>query len=250
MNRWQKSNIIGSNTASSLRSPRTAVLHSAPRTPVFPFSALGLLVLSLLMTVVPEADASKNLYRYVNDDGRTIIVDRVTEDASEHGYTILRADGRVVEVVPSRNEQRDALISARDQRLLEEQERRQEQHDLSLLRNYSSIADLKAAKNRALRALQVRIDILNSNRMNTKRQLEREQARAAAIMRRKGEVGDDVEKSLGALREELIVAATSIERRQAEKDALAARYDADVERLKYLRESLAVRGNADQLSAR
>ena len=60
----------------------------------------ALLVAGLILGFTGTANASQQLYRYVNDRGETVIATSVPREiAAKRGYEILNQRGRVLEVV-------------------------------------------------------------------------------------------------------------------------------------------------------
>jgi hypothetical protein len=126
---------------------------------------------------------SQNLYRYTNSEGTTVVDYQVPAEYVANGYEVLDKKGTVIQVVP--RELTEAEREVRDaQQLLEDQARAEEQRlrewDESLLLRYSTVADIEAARERALRDLRIRVNILKSNKRSLRQQVENYQAQAAA----------------------------------------------------------------------
>ena len=123
-------------------------------------------VFTLTLLLAPLTVAA-NLYRYTNADGVTVVDYQVPAQFVGRGYEILNRDGVVVRVVPreltdeekkvlNAQQELEAAASAEEQRLRE--------WDESLLLRYSTVADIEAAKERALRELRIRMSILKGNK--------------------------------------------------------------------------------------
>ena len=91
--------------------------------------------------VVYSADSYAELYKYMNEDGVTVLDSHVPARYVKNGYTILSLDGRVLEIVP--RALTDEEIRVRDRRLTEDRQserlaREQKIADQNLLRIYST----------------------------------------------------------------------------------------------------------------
>jgi len=135
----------------------------------------ALFAMALLVAPVASMAQAGSLYRYTNADGVTVVDYQVPSNYVGKGYEILNSDGMVIQVVPReltaeekkvRNAQQEieAAASAEQQRLRD--------WDESLLLRYSTVADVEAARERALRDLRIRLSILKGNKRSLKQQAE------------------------------------------------------------------------------
>lgn len=200
-------------------------------------------LLGIALLVVPGAEA-RNLYRYTNDQGTTVVGYQVPPEYVARGYEVLNEQGVVVQVVPrelSAEEQQEHDA----QRLLEEQARAEEQRlrewDESLLLRYSTVADIEDARERALRDLRIRVNILKSNKRSLGQQVENYQAQAAEIERSGREVDIERLRAIEDLQGEIATTERSIADRQREIEEVSASYQADIERFQMLLEVVELR---------
>ena len=124
---------------------------------------IALFVAMLLVSVSTQAD---NLYRYKNDVGGTVVDWRVPPEFAGRGYEVLNAQGQVVEVVPrqlSSGELQNKDLVKRLQQEATVERARLAKWDKFLLLRYSTVEDIDAARDRALRDLKIRLSILASN---------------------------------------------------------------------------------------
>lgn len=188
--------------------------------------------------------AQDELYRYRNAEGNVVVDYQVPVEYVGNGYEVLNEEGIVLRVVP--RELTPAEREAADaQRKLEEAARAEEQRlrqwDESLMMRYSTVADIEAARERALSDLRIRVSILKGNRRSLKQKVENYQAQAADIERAGGEV--DVAR-LGAiedLQREIGATDRAIADRQREIEDVAANYQADIDRFEQLLEVVELR---------
>jgi hypothetical protein len=179
-----------------------------------------------------NAIAAQQTYRYIDDKGTVVLDDHVPPEYVKNGYTVLSPDGRVVREVPpvptgeEGRRQREAAAEAERLRAWDE----------SLLRRYSSVADIEAARDRAVRDYNMRISILKSNLLSIKGQIERELARAADIERRGGQVPASLSDTIAALRQEVEETESTLRLREQEVAAVEARYQRDIDRFRELKD--------------
>jgi len=119
------------------------------------------------------------LYRYHNDAGVTVVDWAIPAAYVSSGYEVLNESGQVVRVVPPAKTdtelERDAA-AARAQEAEAAAQAAQLKRDTFLLRRYSTVQDIEAARDRSLRELDIRIAILNSQRETLFQQLASHQA--------------------------------------------------------------------------
>jgi len=197
---------------------------------------------------------SQNLYRYTNSEGTTVVDYQVPAEYVANGYEVLDKKGTVIQVVP--RELTEAEREVRDaQQLLEDQARAEEQRlrewDESLLLRYSTVADIEAARERALRDLRIRVNILKSNKRSLRQQVENYQAQAADIERRGQQVDAERLRAIEDLQDEIAITDRAIVDRQQEIEKVSQAYQQDIERFEMLldvvelRRSLAAQGRDD-----
>ncbi len=181
---------------------------------------------------------ARDYYRYRNADGAMVISDVLTAEALDAGYAVTDAVGRVKERVPPRPT--EAELAERKRQREEEKRRqleakRQAEYDEQLLRRYSRPEELEDARERAFEQIQVRIDILVSNRQTVIAAIEKSQQEAADAVRAKGEAPQDLLTNIELLRAELMETQRQLSFRQAELKARSEEFDRDRARLEYLR---------------
>lgn len=165
--------------------------------------AIGLVVAGLSLGV--QAD----LYRYTDERGVTVLDSRVPPEAIGRGYEVLDPQGRVKEVIPPAP-------------TLEELEARREAErravaDATLLRLYSSVADLDRAHARQIEQIDNQILTAQGNLQQLAKQRENLQQRAAAQERAGRAVDARILQELNELDSEQRRLNRLIERSQREK---------------------------------
>ena len=199
---------------------------------------------AVILLTVPLAGHSRDLYRYINERGITVIDDRIPLEYATRGYEVLNEEGIVSEVVPrvlteeelaqrDVKELLDAAVSA-------EQERLRKWDELLLLR-YSTIEDIEAARERSLRDLRIRVNILKSNTRSLKQQVENYQASAADVERSGGTVDVQRLATIEGLQSDIGVTERSIVDRLAEIERVKEEFQLDIERFGLLLELVELR---------
>lgn len=184
------------------------------------------------------AAAEELFYRYENAEGVTVIDDHVPPRFAHKGYAVLSKTGRVIEVVPralTEAERSDANNPVVQERLRAEAAEKQRRYDTILLARYSNVVDIEAARDRKLREIEVRINLLSGNIRGLKQQLESRQQVAADLERSGRAVPEEYPRSIEALRAEIAEAQTQISRYEVERTATEMRFEMDIERFRELR---------------
>ncbi len=188
--------------------------------------------------------AADYLYRYVNDDGVTVINYNIPPEYVHKGYEILNRDGTVHKVVPktlSDEELADESSEAYQQKVAAEEAERLRKWDESLLLRYSSIEDIEAARDRAVSELRIRISILRSNIRSLKSQVESNQVRAADIERRGGQAPVELVAAIEGLRGEITETERAIEERLKEIEVVEQGFQRDIDRFALLLDKVELR---------
>ena len=187
---------------------------------------------------------SDNLYRYKNDVGGTVVDWHVPAKYAGRGYEVLNPQGEVVEVVPrqlSSEELHNKDLVERLQQNAEVERARLAEWDKFLLVRYSSVDDIDAAHERALRELKIRLSILASNQRVSRSRLESLLARVADTERRgDAPLKQDVE-AISALRSEIASTGRAIEEREAQVLEVTQDYRKDRERFEQLQDVVLLR---------
>lgn len=174
--------------------------------------------------------AQAELYRYLDENGVTVLDSRVPSEYVKHGYEVLDHQGRVKQTIsaaPSREE------LAADRAAHAEQER-QLQEDTTLLRLYSSVPDLERAKKRQLNQIENLIETTRTSITVLQAQREELQRRAAAQERAGREVSEAIFRELAEVDAETDRLERLIAAKQLELTAVEASFEVTRARLEML----------------
>jgi chromosome segregation ATPase len=185
-----------------------------------------LLPLLVILLQAGMSEAASKLYRYTDNKGVTAIDDHVPPEFAKNGYEVLTRDGRIIETVPRQLTGEEG----ERKRAAEAEAKRMEEWDKSLLLRYSSVDDIAAARDRALREFDVRISILRSNLLSIKSQIESEQSKAADLERRGTAVPAALSANIDALKHEIADTEEAVAERLREKENVRAGYQKDIDR--------------------
>lgn len=206
-----------------------------------------LLAATIIVAVPLAALGADNIYyRHRDSNGVTVIEKYVSPDAVKHGYEVVNAaTGEVLQTVPG---ELSASERAKQQAEKAEKERLEQQrkHDQSLMLRYSSVDDIRQAKQRALHELDLRINILRSNLKSVKNEIESQQARAADIERGGGKVPKEVTDNIALLKDQIESAEARIGQRQRERAEAVDSYDSDIKRFELLMKRTKSSGQSQQ----
>lgn len=154
-------------------------------------------VMVWMLGMASTAEAAE-LYRYINDKGVTVLDRSVPPQYVGRGYEVLDKDGRVKQVIPAalspeeRQAQRDAELEQQRQRTADE----------TLLRLYSSVADLDRAHNRQVQQIEALIATAEANLLTLQSQRVDVQSRAASQERAGREVDAQLLRQLDHIESE------------------------------------------------
>lgn len=201
----------------------------------------------LLATVLLCASSSldaRELYRYKDASGVSVINDRLPPEIAALGYEVLSETGVLLRVVPPKktSEQLEALDAQESE--VERAQRQAEQQrkaDELLLIRYSSIDDIKAARERSLQALQIRANILRSNLRSMAQQMGNYQAEAAAIERLGQPLDQERIDVIKSLRARIETSQRALSDREQEVNEVTQAYQDDIDRFQHLMDQVMMR---------
>ncbi|GAA6151189.1 DUF4124 domain-containing protein [Pseudoteredinibacter isoporae] len=173
-----------------------------------------------LMTAAVSAEVV--FYRYIDKDGVPVISSKIPPEYAQKGYEVVTPSGRVVRVV------KPAPTDAEKENLRSKAELAK--WDAELRRRYSSVKEIKLAKQRKLESIDGSIQILKGNIGGIDTRIHQKRMEAANLERAGREVGEGLLKQLEELKHKREVTVTRIEKRERERQALIDKFDQDIER--------------------
>jgi hypothetical protein len=185
------------------------------------------------------------LYKYVNEDGVTVLDSHVPARYVKNGYSILSIDGRVLEVVPRAltDEEiriRDAELA--EQRAREKAEREQKVADQNLLRIYGSPEDVVRARDTKLASIEGFINTSKGNVARLESQKRSLESQLADIERAGGTISKERLNQIRSIENRIRSNEAEIQEKLGEMNQLRATFSADLKRVRELYESGAAGG--------
>ncbi len=207
---------------------------------------LRVLGIAALMVIVSSAEAGKSgkMYRYRNHEGNIVVDYQVPVNLVANGYEVLNDEGIVIKVVPrelTAEERKAKDAQEKLEQAADAEQQRLREWDESLLLRYSTVADIEAARERALGSLRIRLSILKGNRRSLKQKVENFQAEAADMERIGISVDLERLRAIETLQQEIGSTERAISDRQQEIEKLENNFQADIERFQMLQEVVEMR---------
>lgn len=185
----------------------------------------SVLVLALIAPVMAYGESV--IYRYIDKNGVPVINATVPPEYAQNGYEVLSASGRVLRVV------KPAPTDAEKKNLKSKAELAK--WDAELRRRYSSVKEIKRAKNRKLESIDGSIQILRGNIGGIDTRIHQKRMEAANLERAGRVVSEELLKQLKELKHKREVTVGRIEKRKVERAELIAKFDEDIERFAHIK---------------
>jgi hypothetical protein len=180
----------------------------------------------IIMTFLSLNLWAGRLYQYEDDDGKTVLNDRVPKAFIHKGYKVLNDKGYVVEVIPP-------AMSEEQKKAFHEEEKRQKALR-KLLKTYSGPEDAELARDRQLDMLDSQIGVKKGVIARLLAQKKRETEKAADLERRGREVHENIVDKVARLDRQVIAAQEDIAKRELEKEETRVRFEKDIQQLRKL----------------
>ena len=210
----------------------------------------ALVLISVLVGSLP-VQGEELIYRYVDENGYTVMDDRIPEQYIKNGYTVINSFGAIVNVVEAAltEDQLSRLEKSAREKIEDERLKAvAEASDRQLLKTFADPSDAERAMNRQLEALDIRIDITRGNIKRLVIEKETENEHAAALERSGREVTEEILSSLERVERQISSAYVLIEEKEQEKVQLRKAFAVDIKRLRELRGMPAVSENDSSMS--
>ncbi|PCI43511.1 MAG: hypothetical protein COB51_11455 [Moraxellaceae bacterium] len=215
------SNLSGDRIARNLNSALVSVLA----------------LISVLVWSLPVL-GEELVYRYVDENGYTVMDDRIPEQYIKNGYTVINSFGAVIRVVEAAltEDQLGRLEkSAREKIEGERLKAITDAADRQLLKTFADPSDAERAMNRQLEALDIRVDITRGSIKRLVIEKENENEHAAALERSGRGVTEEILSSLNRIERQIGNAYVLIDEKEQEKVQLRKAFAVDIKRLRELR---------------
>jgi hypothetical protein len=187
------------------------------------------LLIALIVGTTFSLPVSAKMYKWVDDNGTTHYGETVPPEYANKDRVELNQAGRVIKneevITPERRlakEQEDAKKRDDAKATLEQQRR-----DKTLINTYSSVKEIDLARNRSLQQIDARISAVGSSIKAANDSLAGLQSEADGYAKKNKEIPDSLKDDLRETQSRLDKLNKDMEKPQAEKAAVEARFNAD-----------------------
>jgi hypothetical protein len=189
---------------------------------------LGLALLCLGSTAAAE------LYKWVDKDGVVRYGDRIPPEYAKQQREVLNKQGDTIKVLEHEKTAEERAEDAR-QAELQRQEQEQARRDMILLDMYGSEADLVKARDEQLSHMDGNIRIREISLQSAEKDYAARKQRADQLAQAGKPVPEDLQRQLRQLENSIASSREALAKQQAERQALAARFERDILRWRELR---------------
>lgn len=193
------------------------------------------LAVALAALVMP---AQAKLYRWVDEQGNVHYSDRLPPQATQQKRKVLDESGRTLESHDPEAERRAAEARAREQARLEAERARQEaqaRHDRMLLQTYTTVEDIEHVRDDRVAALDSSLNLAREKLERLRGNLAQLEKRAGELRQAGRPLPEDLSRRLAEARRQVQENQDYVARKEAERDEMAQRFAADIERFKELK---------------
>ena len=187
------------------------------------------LFVALVIGLTFSLPVSAKLYKWVDDNGITHYGETIPPEYADKDRVELNKDGRVIKsdevITPERRraqQQEEAKKRAEAEAALEQQ-----RHDRTLINTYSSVKEIDLARTRSLQQVDARINMLNSSLKAANERLLALQTEADNDAKANRKIPNSLQEDLQDAQARLTQLQQALEKPNAEKAALEARFAAD-----------------------
>lgn len=196
--------------------------------------AAGLLAVLLIGLVIGLPASAREWYRYRNAQGVVELNQSIPPNLVDRGYTVLDESGRVLRVVPSRDERVVLDARAREELAVRKEREARDASDQDLMRMFSSGEDVERARDRRLDSIRAAMAITQSNlrRLTAQKAAIEEQGRRAERSGRA--ISPDALANLKVIDGQIRDRKAEIEIRRLEHQKVKRVYDENARRVRVL----------------
>lgn len=200
-----------------------------------PLRAISLLLITAVL--FSTSLYAKKYYRFVNDEGQTILIDQLTPEAVNKGYDVINDQGQLVQSVPPAKTLGE--LQEEKQRQLEEKRKKREQQrqirrDAELLRLFGSAEDIMRARDSALLGIEQRQELNTNDQQLLKASLEDLQRRAADYERLGKPIPHKLKDNITSTQKQIAERERNKAIIEQERETIVANFERDLIRFKEL----------------
>jgi hypothetical protein len=214
------SHLTGETTSQSTKPPKNGGKVAGYKLELF---------FALIIGLTFSLPVAAKLYKWVDDNGITHYGETIPPEYADKDRVELNKDGRVIKsdevITPERRraqQQEEAKKRAEAEAAVEQQ-----RHDRTLINTYSSVKEIDLARTRSLQQIDARINMLNSSLKAANERLLALQTEADNDAKANRKIPDSLQEDLQDAQARLTQLQQDLEKPNAEKAAMEARFAAD-----------------------
>jgi hypothetical protein len=201
------------------------------------------LLLAVLLCAVSSTSLAGALYKWVDENGNVRYSDRLPPDQNKKKHQQLSSQGMVLSTRDAAKSPEEMAIEAESKRKIEEQQREEiriktEQHkqDRVLLLTFSSEEEIERARDNRMQVMDSVIGLIESSIESTQDKLDYLLNRAQQAYISKGkEIPGGLAQKIEHFERKIESRDAQLQLKQAEKEKVRHKYEADLERFRLLR---------------
>lgn len=185
--------------------------------------------LALMLGTTFSLPATARLYKWVDNEGVTHYDEVVPPEYANKSRVELNKDGRVVKsqeiLTPAQRQAKDQADSKKHAQ--EQLDTDQQRRDKTLINTYSNTQEIDLARQRSLQQIDARINVISTSLKSASDNLAGLQNEADGYTKRNREIPGSLQSDLQNAQARLDKLNKEMEKPQADKAAIEARYAAD-----------------------
>ena len=191
-----------------------------------------LLFVAAALCAAVSLNAEAKLYKWVDENGTTHYGETIPPEFADKDRLELNKEGRVIKSEEVMTPERRRAKELEEEKKREEDKAAYEQqlHDKTLINTYSNVNEIDLARKRSLQQVDARINMLNTSLKSARDNLLSLQNEADGYSKANRKIPASLQEDLNDAQERLVKLQQDLEKPNAQKAALEARFKADRER--------------------
>ena len=187
------------------------------------------LFVALITGLAISFPVEAKLYKWVDDNGITHYGETIPPEYADKDREELNKYGRVIKSEEVMTPERRRAKELEDEKKREQEKAalEQQRHDRTLLNTYSNVHEIDLARKRSMQQVDARINMLNTNLNSANDNLISLQNEADGYTKANKQIPDSLRDDIKNAQERLAKLQQDLEKPNAQKAALEARFEAD-----------------------
>lgn len=192
-----------------------------------------ILIVALSLVLTSLLAQAREIYRWVDDQGRVHYGDTIPPEYAQKGRAELSKSGRVVKEAPGplKPDALEARVEAEARaRVARQKEQERRRRDKALLASFASVEELDLAERRKLAAIDVKAQTLELRRKAVEERFAKQRAQRSSFVTRNRPVPPELDADIRRTQRELADLAEAMAALGREKEEIRRRFDEDRKR--------------------